>query len=40
MAKKGKPKADNENKAPATTGDTGTTEQTEAPRGKKPKKTY
>jgi len=39
MAKKGKPKADNENKIPAPTNDTG--EMTEAPKGgKKQKKTY
>ena len=38
MAKKGKPKADNESKILAAGNDTG--EVTEAPRGKKPKKTY
>ena len=38
MAKKGKSKADNENKMPETTNDAG--EATQAPKGKKPKKTY
>jgi len=38
MAKKGKPKADNESKIPVPTSDVG--ETTEAPRGKKQKKTY
>jgi hypothetical protein len=38
MAKKGKPKADSENKAPTGTNDAG--ETAEAPRGKKQKKVY
>jgi hypothetical protein len=38
MAKKGKPKANNENTVPAAGNDAG--ETTEAPKGKKQKKTY
>ena len=40
MAKKGKPKADNDNKTPIPGGDTAEGVTTEAPRGKKQKKTY
>ena len=40
MAKKGKPKMENDNKNPVPDGEAGEGATTDAPRGKKQKKTY